>query len=72
MIFKDGSISTMENNIKTLKYQAVKNITKFIACQLNYSKKIWQLDPQTTCCSKTLTNTDEILPAISIKGMLGI
>lgn len=34
--------------------------------------EIWQLDPHTTCYSKTLTNADEILPAISVKGMLSI
>lgn len=34
--------------------------------------EIGQSDPHPTCSSKTLTNTDEILPAISIKGMLGI
>lgn len=34
--------------------------------------EIWQLALQPTCYPETLTNTDEILPAISIKGMLGI
>lgn len=67
-----GPSPQWKKKIKNLEIPSSQKYNQIYPMPIELLLEIGQSDPHPTCSSKTLTNTDEILPAISIKGMLGI
>lgn len=61
-----------KKSFKNLEIPSSQKYNRIYSMPIELLIEIWQLGLQPTCYPETLTNTDETLPAISIKGMLGI